>query len=91
MYKKGQRKGVWRFKLKPTSKPKQVMLAGDFSMWEPVAMRKQKDGSYACSVSLDTGSYQYKFIVDGEWISDPDHPQRVADPFGGHNSLASCN
>lgn len=67
------------------------MLAGEFSLWQPVAMRRQKDGSYACSVNLKAGSYQYKFIVDGQWTADPDHHERVDNPFGTDNSLACCS
>jgi hypothetical protein len=36
---------------------------------------------------LPPGTYQYRYVVDGEWRSDPDNPRFVAGPVGGRNSL----
>ena len=33
------------------------------------------------------GTYQYRYVVDGEWREDPDNPRFVAGPIGGRNSL----
>jgi 1,4-alpha-glucan branching enzyme len=55
-------------------KAKKVMLAADFTDWEAraKAMRKEKAGSrtFAATVNLPPGTYQYRFIVDGEWVDD---------------------
>ena len=76
------------FTLKPAAKAKEVALAGDFNRWKPVAMKKLKDGSFAATVELSPGSYEYKFIVDGEWVTDPDNQLWAVNPFGTVNSLA---
>lgn len=65
-----------------------VFLAGDFNGWNATALPLQKDGDglWTVSLALDAGSYEYKFVVDGAWLEDPDNPEKVEDPFGGSNS-----
>lgn len=29
---------------------------------------------YSYDIELDVGSYEYKYIVDGQWIMDPNKP-----------------
>jgi hypothetical protein len=36
---------------------------------------------------LPPGRYEYKFIVDGEWIPDPSEPHEVVNAFGSTNSV----
>ncbi len=36
---------------------------------------------------LTNGLYRYKFIVDGEWILDPDNTHREINEFGGENCV----
>ncbi len=67
----------------------QVYLAGQFNNWSPTAtpMRKLPSGDWVVSLQLKAGTYQYKFIVDGNWIPDPDNPDRQPDGMGGFNSV----
>ncbi len=66
-----------------------VLLAGDFTGWQqaPVAMKKDKSGVWKKTVSLPPGKYEYRLIVDGEWLDDPQCPNRVSNQFGGQNCL----
>ena len=68
-----------------------VQLVGDFTHWqdEPIEMEKQKSGEWKISVVLEPGTYQYRFIVDGEWRGDPDCELRVANPYGSQNAMRS--
>ena len=68
-----------------------VELAGDFSGWVPILLRKDKhnDGMWTLDVSLKPGVYEYKFVVDGAWIADPENADTVDDTHGGRNSLVS--
>lgn len=75
------------FSLRPGAAAKEVFLAGDFTNWEPVAMARREDGSFALGVSLRRGRYEYKYIVDGQWIVDPDISLWAANPFGSVNSV----
>ena len=63
-----------------------VQLAGTFNDWRPQPCEK-KDGAWQHELTLPGGSYQYRFVVDGRWLADPRNPMKVADAFGGHNSV----
>jgi 1,4-alpha-glucan branching enzyme len=88
MYEKGSKKGTVRFVMKPAQSAKKVVLVGDFSKWEPIVMRKQTDGRFSATVSLGAGTHEYKFIVDGEWVVDPDNNTWALNPYGTLNSVA---
>ena len=66
-----------------------VALAGEFNNWSPTAtpMHKRPNGTWAATLQLAAGKYQYKFIVDGKWIPDPENPTKVPDTFTGFNSV----
>ncbi|MGD8629054.1 MAG: glycogen-binding domain-containing protein [bacterium] len=68
---------------------KKVYISGEFNDWaaDADAMTKGDDGIWRITLSLAPGQYEYKFVVDGTWMEDPDNPESVADPFGGNNSL----
>jgi Glycogen recognition site of AMP-activated protein kinase len=68
---------------------KSVFVAGDFNSWNAtgVSLLKKEDGTWIVSVPLEPGTYEYKFIVDDQWVEDPDNPEKKVDPFGGSNSL----
>ncbi len=38
-------------------------------------------------LELPPGTYEYRFVVDGEWGDDPEAARRVANPFGGENAV----
>ncbi len=65
-----------------------VRLAGEFNNWNPddIFMKKE-EGIWKKKLSLAPGTYQYRFVVDGQWKSDPKNPLKVQDPFGGYNSV----
>jgi len=50
------------------------ILLGDFNNWEfekGIALKKQKDGSLKATVTLESGTYQYRyFLSDGRWVND---------------------
>jgi 1,4-alpha-glucan branching enzyme len=52
---------------------KWVCLVGDFNGWQPWAnaMKRQPDGSWTVRVELHHGFHQYRFLVDGEPMLDP--------------------
>lgn len=67
----------------------EVFLAGDFNDWNPsqFSMRKFKNGNCKKKLKLKPGSYEYQFIVDGNWWTDPENPARNLTPFGSENSV----
>ncbi|MFH2051308.1 MAG: alpha-amylase family glycosyl hydrolase [bacterium] len=67
-----------------------VFLAGSFNDWNDSKTRmtdSDGDGSYTVSLLLPQGTYQYKFVVDGQWQQDPNNPEGADDGFGGQNSV----
>lgn len=50
---------------------KLVELAGDFNHWHPFPMSKSVDGWWLAQVELCHGHHQYRFIVDGRPMLDP--------------------
>ena len=65
-----------------------VELAGGFNDWTPEPMADgDGDGTWELTKVLAPGSWEYKFVVDGTWETDPTNPNKVSDGFGGHNSL----
>jgi len=65
-----------------------VVVAGSFNDWSQDAnpMSKDKNGIWSTVMPLGSGSHQYKFIVDGNWIKDPSNPNMVTDADGSENS-----
>ncbi|MEW5846885.1 MAG: glycogen-binding domain-containing protein [Bacteroidota bacterium] len=66
---------LFTFKLKGYLNADRVYLAGNFNAWNDreLLMKKTEEG-WILPYNLATGNYEYKFIVDGKWITDPDNP-----------------
>jgi 1,4-alpha-glucan branching enzyme len=66
-----------------------VYLAGDFNHWDAKKhrMSKYRDGSFRARVSLEAGTYQYKFIADGIWLNDLEAEEQAKNEFGTVNSV----
>ena len=64
---------------------KSVSLVGCFTGWEPINLKKQKNGIWKGSIPLEPGAYEYRFVVDGQWLNDPNCNERVPNPFGDEN------
>ena len=87
MYAKGRKKGTVQFVVKAADGAAQVYLAGAFRNWEPLPMRRQQDGRFALELKLPPGTHEYKFVIDGQWMTDPDHGQCEPNPYGSFNSV----
>lgn len=68
-----------------------VNIVGEFNGWSKrgCPMKKQKNGSFAGSISLATGrEYQFRYLLDGErWENDWRADKYVANEYGGENSV----
>lgn len=76
------------FKLRGHTNAKKVILAGSFNNWDEhqYAMRKM-DYGWKYVLPLSGGKHHYKFIVDGEWIVDPNNEVKEYDGDGHINSV----
>jgi 1,4-alpha-glucan branching enzyme len=52
---------------------KSVYLAGTFNQWRPdlTEMFRVGENYWIQELMLSPGPYQYRFVVDGQWVSDP--------------------
>ena len=66
---------------------KQVMVAGDFTKWAAAALKKSGSKLWEKDLTLQSGRYEYKFVVDGKWINDPKNSRTVSNSFGSQNSV----
>lgn len=68
-----------------------VSLAGDFNDWSQTETPLARDKSGLWLTQIDApkaGSYQYKFVVNGQrWIEDPGNGMKSPDNYGGLNSV----
>jgi hypothetical protein len=65
------------FKLKGYLNAKNVYLSGEFNGWKPndIHLKRSADG-WLLHCILPQGNYGYRFIIDGNWITDPANPYK---------------
>ncbi len=81
-------KAYYTFKLRGHKNAKKVLLSGTFNDWSKDGLKMTKtDYGWKLSVLLSGGKHQYKFIVDNQWILDPDNPVKEYDFHGNINSV----
>ncbi|MDD2703289.1 MAG: glycogen-binding domain-containing protein [Candidatus Omnitrophica bacterium] len=68
---------------------KKVSVAGTFNNWDIKKLTAKKDvrGNWNVAISLKPGRYEYKFVVDGSWITDPVNTNTVGNNLGTVNSF----
>jgi len=70
-----------------------VRIAGDFNGWVPdkgVRSLIESEGQtrvWTKILRLAPGTYQYRYVVDGEWQADPENPEAISSAVGGRNSV----
>ena len=50
-------------------------------------MQLQEDGHWETTIALAPGRYEYKFVVDGQWLPDPLAHENVWNQHGTLNSV----
>lgn len=68
---------------------KRVCVAGSFNNWDTGLLSAKKDtkGNWMVKISLNPGRYEYKFVVDGSWLNDPNCKEIAANNLGSTNSV----
>lgn len=66
-----------------------VCIAGTFNQWRPEAklMHPAGGGRWMKETALAPGVYEYCYVVDGQWMPDPNAEESVPNPYGGMNSI----
>jgi len=80
-----------RVTFKVTAIPKStVSLAGTFNQWN-TKRHPMKDigntGTYTITLMLPKGEYEYKFVINGNWVVDPECRNWVRNTLGTLNSV----
>ena len=73
-----------------TDNAETVEILGLNSDWEnAIVMRKKKDGTFACEVSLPKNTqHEFKYLVNETlWVNDPEADGQQPNEFGTVNSL----
>lgn len=73
-----------------SSAAKEVYIVGDFNNWavhQSFKLNLRENGKWEKMLDLNPGKYRYKFVVDGQWLPDPQNKQTEANPFGGVDSI----
>lgn len=68
----------------------QVYVCGDFNGWRPASLRmigNADAGLWEKRLALPPGRYEYKFLVDGQWMHDPAARENVRNIHGSLNSV----
>jgi len=68
---------------------KSVSVAGTFNDWRPgvTEMVPVGVGRWLKDLTLPSGVYEYRLVVDGKWMTDPLAKETAPNPFGGLNSV----
>lgn len=85
---------TFTFRYRPEGIPQKLTLFGSFNSWNRNNLPltdEDGDGLYRISIPLEPGRFEYKFFLDGEEIIDPENPEKIANSFGGYNSLITVS
>ena len=68
---------------------KKVFVAGSFNGWTPekTPLAAIGNGRWVGDLTVNPGRHEYLFVVDGQWVPDPNAKETVQNPFGGKNSV----
>jgi len=84
--------GTARFYLPTEKTARKVYISGTFNNWSTSKTpMKPVVGGWMVDLKLKPGKYVYKFIVDGQWITDPSNKLREPGDAGSDNSVVYCS
>ena len=64
-----------------------VNIVGDINAWNAANTPLHFNGhDWETNLTLLPGIYQYQMVVDGEWMLDPNQPEKLDNGIGGWNS-----
>ena len=76
-----------------SSSAESVVIAGTFNDWRSGAspMVSLGAGRWVKDLMLKPGHYEYRLVVDGVWMPDPQASETAPNPFGEMNSVLKVN
>ncbi|TXG39664.1 hypothetical protein [Seonamhaeicola maritimus] len=80
--------GNAHFKLLGFTDAKKVVLAGSFNKWnESLFKMKKTSTGWELTLQMKPDVYQYRFIVDGQWMEDPHNTNKTHNEYNEYNSV----
>ncbi|MET2983966.1 hypothetical protein [Aureibaculum conchae] len=80
--------GNAHFYLEGYEDAEKVILSGTFNRWDEDNLKMEKTkGGWKISLKLKPDTYQYKFIVDGNWMEDPKNAHKEYNEHHTFNSI----
>lgn len=74
----------------PAEEAKKVAVVGTFNEWNPKknTLKKLKNGSFKGTFDFPTeNSYEFKYVVDGEWQNESEADAFTKNEFAQENSV----
>lgn len=74
----------------PAKEAKKVVVTGDWNKWSAKAepLKKLKNGTWKATVDLDADkSYEFKYIVDGNYVNDDQADDYKWNDVGSENGV----
>lgn len=71
-----------------------IYVVGDFNQWDEAAtpMQQERDGVWRATVELRRGSsYEFRYLIDGQWTSDSHADGFAQNRFGVSNSVVHAS
>ena len=67
----------------------EVYLVGEFNDWKVGAHPMKNDGKgiWVKALLLPEGKFEYKFVVNKDWVADPQNERSCPNCFGTLNSI----
>ncbi len=76
------------FRLNGFENAKKVFISGSFNNWRPRELMMTKTATgWQLPLYLGDGTHTYRFVVDGNWITDPENKERLPNEFSDFNSV----
>lgn len=69
---------------------KKVLIAGDFNNWSSMSTPLMSNGEpsrWVTQLPLEPGRYRYRFVVDGQWVTDPNNTHVEINEYGELNNV----
>ena len=83
-----------RTKAKTTLRPEvpevaQVFIVGSFNGWDLTAnpLGKDQKGIWSCTLAIEPGEHEHRFLVGEVWWDDPTNPARRWNEFCTQNCI----
>jgi len=81
-------KANYNFNLEGYTSAKRVYVSGSFNDWREKELLMQRTAAgWTIPVYLPEGTHTYRFIIDGNWITDPGNNDKLPNEFNEFNSV----